>query len=110
MYQVNIYGVKNIHNKSDDAILREYARKQYKKVRDSLKKYSTYKIMGEIDEKEYQDIKEKEKNGDSTAIYTTKRTEFFYTHLINVEKTLLETINILISQITYKPQKEILKQ
>lgn len=61
MYQVNIYGVKNIHNKSDDAILREYARKQYKKVRDSLKKYSTYKIMGEIDEKEYQDIKEKEK-------------------------------------------------
>ena len=110
MYQVNIYGIKNIHNKSDDVILREYARKHYKKARDSLKKYPTYEIMGDIENKEYDEIKEKERNGDSTAIYTTKRTEFFYTHLVKVEKALLETINSLISQITYKPQKKLLKQ
>lgn len=110
MYQVNIYGIKNIHNKSDDVILREYARKHYKKARDSLKKYPTYEIMGDVENKEYQEIKEKEKNGDTMAMYTTKRTEFFYTHLVKVEKALLETINSLISQITYKPQKKLLKQ
>lgn len=110
MYQVNIYGIKNIHNKSDDVILREYARKHYKKARDSLKKYPTYEIMGDVEDKEYQEIKEKEKNGDTMAMYTTKRTEFFYTHLVKVEKALLETINSLISQITYKPQKKLLKQ
>ena len=86
MRDIQIYNIKNVRNKANDEILREYARKIYKSSRKLVK--STY------DDEEWS-------GGD-----------YFYdnNHLSDLENILFKTAKVLYHEITYKPHKKQLEQ
>lgn len=86
MRDIQIYNIKDLENKTNDEILREYARKIYKSSRRLVKP-------------SYDD--EEERGGN-----------YFYDehHLSRLENILFETAKILYHEVTYKPHKKQLKQ
>lgn len=90
MNDINLYYIKNLHEKTDVEALRELAKKTYANCR-KLTTNDTYDldIEGKIDK----------------YFYGNGKFELGY-----LEKVLYECANILYYEISYRPQKEQLKQ
>ena len=90
MNDINLYYIKNLHEKTDVEALRELAKKTYANCR-KITTEETYKedLEGKL----------------NSYFYGSKKFELGY-----LENVLYEVANILYYEITYKPQKEQLKQ
>lgn len=90
MNDMNLYYIKNLHEKTDVEALRELAKKTYANCR-KITTEETYKL----------DLEEKI----SKYFYGGNKFELGY-----LEKVLYESAKILYYEISYRPQKEQLKQ
>lgn len=88
MDSIQIYYIKDIHTKTDVEVLRELAKKTYANCR-KITTEETYEIEA----------------SENTKFYGNSKYQ-----LGKLEEVLVESAEILLRKITYKPQKELLEK